>query len=121
MTDPFAALVAEAVRPVIAEAVAAIRAEPAPLPAALAGDDRVAVSPREAARLLDVSPRTVDELIRDGTLPSFPVRSCRRVRLADLRDLAARGVEADREARRPAAAGRDEVLSLIRRRQRRSA
>lgn len=45
-------------------------------------DDALAVDVHEAARLLSVGKSTIEELIRDGTLRSFKVGKCRRIRRA---------------------------------------
>jgi len=46
---------------------------------------RESVSITEAARLLDVSRQTIWRLIRDGKLPAFLVRRCRRIAVVDLK------------------------------------
>jgi excisionase family DNA binding protein len=47
--------------------------------------------PREAAELLNVSPRTLDRLIASGELRAVRVGGSRRIRPTDVRDLVERG------------------------------
>jgi excisionase family DNA binding protein len=52
---------------------------------------------RTAARLLSVSPRTVELLIASGQLASLHIGRCRRIRRVDLEDFLARQVAAEVE------------------------
>lgn len=48
---------------------------------------RESVSITEAAKMLDVSRWTIARLVRDGKLPAFRVRSCKRIYIGDIRRL----------------------------------
>jgi excisionase family DNA binding protein len=67
-------------------AVADTRPQTPAVPIVTAAEDRLLVTREEAARLLSVSPSTIDQLRRDGELevvyigsaPRFPVEGLRR-------------------------------------------
>lgn len=49
------------------------------------------VSVKQAASLLSVSPRTVYRLISDGSLPTYFIRSCVRLKWTDLQEYVEEG------------------------------
>ena len=55
-----------------------------PIPVAADDEDVRAYKPEKVAELLDISRRLVYDLMASGELPSFTVRSSRRVKHRDL-------------------------------------
>lgn len=73
--------------------------------------DRLAVSPRVAARLLAVSPSMVEKLVGSGELPAFNVGRAVRIELVELVEF----MERNRKVGRPAAprSARARALALL--------
>ena len=53
----------------------------------------ILIEPREAARRLAISPRTLWQLTKDRVVPSMKIGKCVRYRVADLEDWTRRQIE----------------------------